>query len=65
MKLVKIIFILSFIFSNVYSQTSVPIQSIRLNDANGAPLSLNQVVTVSGIVTCSNQYGAAGPAAPY
>lgn len=63
MKLVKIIFILSFIFSNVYSQTSVPIQSIRLNDANGAPLSLNQVVTVSGIVTCSNQYGAAGPAA--
>jgi hypothetical protein len=58
---VLVLFLTSFTF--LYSQTSVPIQSIRLNDANGVPLMNNQVVTVSGIVTCSNQYGSAGPGA--
>jgi len=63
MKNIFLAFYLYSIFPIVLAQTSVPIQSIRLNDANGVPLSVNQVVTVSGIVTCSNQYGAAGPAA--
>ncbi len=49
------------IFSTLaYSQ--VPISDIRINDSNGSPQLLGQTVTVSGIVTSSNQFGSAGPA---
>ncbi|MBN1634622.1 MAG: T9SS type A sorting domain-containing protein [Ignavibacteria bacterium] len=41
---------LLFIGSASFSQVS-PIASIRINDANGVPLMLNQSVTITGIVT--------------
>ena len=44
-----------------YSQVS-PIADIRVNDANGAPQYDGQIVTVSGVVTASSQFGTAGPA---
>lgn len=45
-----------------FSQTVVPISEMRVNDANGIPVGLNQIYTISGIVTSSNQIGTAGPA---
>jgi phosphatidylserine/phosphatidylglycerophosphate/cardiolipin synthase-like enzyme len=44
-----------------YSQVS-PIADIRVNDANGAPQYDGQIVTVSGVVTASSQFGTYGPA---
>lgn len=44
----------------IYAQD--PIADIRVNDANGIPLNLNQVVTVSGVVTSSSQFGTSGAA---
>ncbi len=35
--------------------------TIRANDANGSPLLLNQVRSVCGVVTATNQFGVAGP----
>lgn len=46
--------------SFIYSQ--VPISDIRVNDSNGVPLDTGQIVTVSGIVTSSNQFGTSGAA---
>ena len=63
MKLLKSLVVFLSFFSITYSQTVVPIQTIRQNDSNGVPVYVNSVVTVAGIATCSNQYGAAGPAA--
>ena len=63
MKKFSLIFLVLTLFSIAYSQTVVPIQTIRQNDANGVPVYVDSVVTVAGIVTCSDQYGASGPAA--
>ncbi len=63
MKKSSVLFFVIFFYSLTFSQTPSPIQSVRMNDANGVPLMVNQVVTVGGIVTCANQFGAAGPAA--
>lgn len=58
----KKIFVFSlFVFSSfIYSQ-SVPIASIRENDANGVPVHLGEIFTVSGVVGSSNQFGSSGP----
>ena len=51
-------FILFLFFSSlIYSQSVVPIADLRMNDANGVPVNLGQTFTVSGIVTCSYQFG--------
>ena len=63
MKKFSLIFLVLTLFSIAYSQTVVPIQTIRQNDANGVPVYVDSVVTVAGIVTCSDQYGSSGPAA--
>ncbi|MCX7832984.1 MAG: phospholipase D-like domain-containing protein [Ignavibacteria bacterium] len=44
-----------FLIGNLYSQV-VPIASIRMNDANGVPLLLNQTRTVTGVVTAKFGY---------
>jgi phosphatidylserine/phosphatidylglycerophosphate/cardiolipin synthase-like enzyme len=49
-KFILTLFAVLFYFSTVYSQVST-IASIRMNDANGVPLMLNQSVTITGIVT--------------
>ena len=46
----------------LFAQTPEPIVNIRTNDATGMPTRLGEVVTVSGIVTASNQFGNSGPA---
>ncbi len=51
---------LLFFTSFLYSQ--VPISDIRANNSNGVPLDTGQVVTVSGVVTSSTQFGTAGAA---
>lgn len=35
----------------------VPIADIKINDANGAPLKLGQLVTIEGIITVANEFG--------
>jgi len=44
-----------FLIGQVFSQV-VPISSIRMNDANGVPLLLNQTRTVTGVVTAKFGY---------
>ncbi|MFZ1281173.1 MAG: phospholipase D-like domain-containing protein [Ignavibacteriaceae bacterium] len=56
------IFIFILLTTAAFSQTVVPISEMRVNDANGIPVGLNQIYTISGIVTSSNQIGTAGPA---
>ncbi len=56
----KISVLLLLVSSFVYSQV-VPIADLRMNDANGVPVDTGQVFTISGIVTCSDQFG--GPSA--
>ncbi len=56
----SVTFFLLLFTTLVYSQT--PIADVRRNDANGSPQLLGQTVTVSGVVTSSNQFGSAGPA---
>jgi len=51
-------FILLLLFSSIiHSQSVVPIADLRMNDANGVPVNVDQAFTVSGIVTCSDQFG--------
>ncbi|MDO8550808.1 MAG: phospholipase D-like domain-containing protein [Ignavibacteria bacterium] len=52
----KILVLLVLVSSFVYSQV-VPIADLRMNDANGVPVDTGQVFTISGIVTCSDQFG--------
>lgn len=47
----------------LFSQTIVPISSVRNNDANGVSTSVGQTVTVTGIVTATTQFGSSGPGA--
>jgi len=46
----------------IFAQDLVPISTVKTNDATGAPVGVNQVFKVSGVVTSSNQLGTAGPA---
>jgi len=52
----KILILVLFLSSLVYSQV-VSISDLRINDANGIPVNIDQVFSVSGIVTCSDQFG--------
>ena len=52
----KILVLLLFVSSFIYSQV-VPIADLRMNDSNGVPVDTGQVFSISGIVTCSNQFG--------
>lgn len=45
------------------AQTITPIADLKVNNSSGVPLGNGQVFTVEGIVTCSNQFGNAGPGA--
>ena len=53
----------SIIFINIYTaaQSVVPIADLRYNDANGVPIGIGQLFTITGIVTSSNQFGNYGP----
>ncbi|MCJ7553207.1 MAG: phospholipase D-like domain-containing protein [Ignavibacteriaceae bacterium] len=51
-----------FIFTSISFSQIVPISEMRLNDANGVPVGVNQIFTIEGVVTSSNQLGVAGPA---
>lgn len=44
-----------------YAQTVIPIIDVRENNSQGIPVLLNQTVTISGIVTASNNFGSSGP----
>ena len=53
--------LLTLLFSSIIIAQSVPIASIKINDANGVPVDIGQVFTVTGIVNSSNQFGNNGP----
>jgi len=59
----KYFFVLVFIVSAFvsFAQTPVPIATIKANDSTGAPVGVNKVFTITGIVTSSTQLGSAGP----
>ncbi|RJP64180.1 MAG: T9SS C-terminal target domain-containing protein [Ignavibacteriales bacterium] len=58
----KIFFLCLILVGLITAQDLVPISTVKTNDANGAPVGVNQVFKVSGIVTSSSQLGTAGPA---
>jgi len=62
MKLLRTIALLLSSAAILFAQTSEPIVNIRTNDLTGMPTRLGEVVTISGIVTASNQFGNSGPA---
>ncbi len=47
----------------LFAQTITPIIDLHQNDANGSPVMLDQMVTVVGVVTATNQFGNSGPGA--
>lgn len=55
-------FLLLLSFLSV-AQNVVPISQLKMNNANGVPVDTGQTFTVTGIVTCSNQFGSSGPGA--
>lgn len=60
MTIIKLFFF--FLLGSISFAQVIPIADMRVNDANGVPVGLNQIFTISGIVTSSNQIGTAGPA---
>ena len=51
-------FILLLLFTSlIHSQSVVQIADLRMNDTSGVPVNDGQAFTVSGIVTCSDQFG--------
>lgn len=60
----KKFFIALLLWSSVsIAQTITPIADLKVNNSSGVPLGNGQVFTVEGVVTCSNQFGNAGPGA--
>lgn len=53
----KILFSIIFLFAAVSAYTQVPIASICQNNAQGLPIDTGAFKTVTGIVTCANQFG--------
>src|ERR1035437_9609801 len=54
------VFIVCFILSfNAYAQTTI--DSVRVNDSTGVPLNVTKIVTVTGVVTSTTQFGSGGP----
>ena len=61
MKNTTLFIIILLSISSIYAQSIRPIVDIRENDASGVPLKMDSIVTVSGIVSSSNQLGNNGP----
>ena len=59
----KFFVVIIFTASVLFAQAITPIIDLHKNDANGSPVMLDQMVTVEGIVTASNQFGNSGPGA--
>ncbi len=59
----KFLLAVFFTASVIFAQTITPIINLHQNDANGSPILLNQMVTVTGVVTATNQFGNSGPGA--
>lgn len=58
--MMKIILTVFFISLSLFAQNIIPISNLRMNDANGLPVYMDSIVTVTGIVTVSNQFGSTG-----
>lgn len=56
----QVLFLVLGMVLNLAAQNIIPISNLRTNDANGLPLYMDSTVTVTGIVTVSNQFGASG-----
>lgn len=55
----QFIFALCFLAAAISLEAQViPLDSIRVQDANGVPVLLNQIVTVQGVVTTHQEFGA-------
>jgi phosphatidylserine/phosphatidylglycerophosphate/cardiolipin synthase-like enzyme len=59
----KIIFVLLLFNSFICAQDLVPIADLKNNNSQGIPVDLNKVFKITGVITCGDQLGTAGPAA--
>jgi phosphatidylserine/phosphatidylglycerophosphate/cardiolipin synthase-like enzyme len=59
MKKTYIVLLFIVLGFDLFAQTTI--DSVRLNDSNGVPLDTGKVVTVTGVVTSTTQFGASGP----
>jgi phosphatidylserine/phosphatidylglycerophosphate/cardiolipin synthase-like enzyme len=59
MKKLSAIIVCLFLSYNLYAQTTI--DSVRINDSTGVPKNVNKIVTVTGVVTSTTQFGASGP----
>jgi phosphatidylserine/phosphatidylglycerophosphate/cardiolipin synthase-like enzyme len=55
MKKISVIVLFLFFFFNSYAQTTI--DSVRINDSTGVPKNVNKIVTVTGVVTSTTQFG--------
>ncbi|MEO6694187.1 MAG: hypothetical protein ABIY50_00710, partial [Ignavibacteria bacterium] len=58
MKIVLILLVSMFTFISTAFAQWIPLDSIRVQDANGVPVLLGQIVTTRGIVTTQRELGA-------
>ena len=55
MKKLSIFIVCLFLSFNSYAQTTI--DSVRINDSSGVPKNVNKIVTVTGVVTSTTQFG--------
>jgi hypothetical protein len=55
MKKIFILIVCLFLSFNSYAQTTI--DSVRINDSTGVPKNVNKIVTVTGVVTSTTQFG--------
>lgn len=58
----KIYLLVLLLISGLVSAQSIPIIEVRENDSDGVPVHEGELVTVTGTITTSNQFGTDGPA---
>src|ERR1035437_9723365 len=59
MKIISVIAVCLFLSFYSYAQTTI--DSVRISDSTGVPKNVNKIVTVTGVVTSTTQFGASGP----
>jgi phosphatidylserine/phosphatidylglycerophosphate/cardiolipin synthase-like enzyme len=55
MKKISVFVLFLFFLFNSYAQTTI--DSVRINDSTGVPKNVNKIVTVTGVVTSTTQFG--------
>jgi phosphatidylserine/phosphatidylglycerophosphate/cardiolipin synthase-like enzyme len=59
LKELSVLLVCLFLSFNSFAQTTI--DSVRINDSTGVPKNVGKIVTVTGVVTSTTQFGASGP----